>query len=56
MMSEDGQTTIMEQCGIDLPISMTCMSLNPEKAKFFRISQPRPPAPLIVVKMMPPDI
>lgn len=29
-----------------LPISMTCMSLNPERARFFNISHPKPPAPL----------
>lgn len=30
----------------DLPISMTWMSLKPESARFLRISQPNPPAPL----------
>ena len=29
-----------------LPISMTCISLNPERARFFNISHPKPPAPL----------
>lgn len=27
-------------------MSMTCMSLNPDIARFFRISQPSPPAPI----------
>ena len=28
------------------PISMTWISLKPDSARFLRISQPRPPAPL----------
>lgn len=27
-------------------ISMTCISLNPDRAKFARISHPKPPAPM----------
>lgn len=30
----------------ELPISITWMSLKPDRAKFLRISQPNPPAPL----------
>lgn len=32
--------------GLGAPISMTSMFLNPDRARFLRISHPRPPAPL----------
>lgn len=32
--------------GVGVPMSMTSMFLNPDKARFLRISHPRPPAPL----------
>lgn len=33
----------------DRPMSMTCISLKPDRAKHLRISHPRPPAPLSII-------
>jgi hypothetical protein len=36
--------------GLGIPMSMTSMFLNPDRARFLRISHPRPPAPLRKVR------